>query len=171
MIKLETDRLILRNYTMEDIDDIFEYFSDEEVSKYEDFNPMTRSEAEQLIMEWQDKDYRLVVEQKAENKVIGSIGYLKNIKGVCSIDYDFNPKYSKCGYATEAAKRLIEHIFEIENIQMLYAECDILNINSRKLLERLGFLQISQKEGDSYKNDKSGNPIFITSCTYMLLRS
>ena len=26
MIKLETDRLILRNYTMEDIDDIFEIF-------------------------------------------------------------------------------------------------------------------------------------------------
>ncbi len=49
MILLETERLILRNYKETDIQDIFEYFSNEEVAKYEDFFPMTREEVKELI--------------------------------------------------------------------------------------------------------------------------
>lgn len=37
MIALETERLILRNYHPSDFKDIFAYFSNEEVSRYEDF--------------------------------------------------------------------------------------------------------------------------------------
>ena len=37
MILLQTDRLILSNYTMDDVPAVHEYFSDEEVSRYEDF--------------------------------------------------------------------------------------------------------------------------------------
>ncbi len=37
MVLLETERLLLRNYKEEDFSDIVEYFSDEEVSRYEDF--------------------------------------------------------------------------------------------------------------------------------------
>ena len=37
MITIETDRLLLRNYKVTDFGDILKYFSDEEVSKFEDF--------------------------------------------------------------------------------------------------------------------------------------
>lgn len=168
MILLETERLILRNYKETDIQDIFEYFSNEEVAKYEDFFPMTREEVKELIEDWKDKDYRMVVEKKDTGKVIGSIGYLRNEKGEFSIDYDFNPLFAKCGYATEAGKVLIQHIFQVEKIDELYAECDVLNDNSWKLLERLGFVRIGEKEGDYFKNDAQGNPMLITSCTYIL---
>ena len=41
MIRFETERLILRNYTMDDVPAVHEYFSNEEVSRYEDFWPQT----------------------------------------------------------------------------------------------------------------------------------
>ena len=44
MIALETERLILRNYHPSDFKDIFAYFSNEEVSRYEDFYPMSEEQ-------------------------------------------------------------------------------------------------------------------------------
>ena len=41
MITIETSRLLLRNYRVTDFEDIIKYFSDEEVSKFEDFYPMS----------------------------------------------------------------------------------------------------------------------------------
>lgn len=75
MILLEIDRLVLRNYSLKDIDDLSEYFSNEEVARYEDFYPMTRQEIIELVNEWMRMDNRLVAELKDINKVIGSVGY------------------------------------------------------------------------------------------------
>ena len=44
MIRFETERLILRNYTMDDVPAVHRYFSSEEVSRYEDFWPQTMEE-------------------------------------------------------------------------------------------------------------------------------
>ncbi len=44
MIKLETERLILRNFIETDIDDFYEYMSLESTAKYEDFEPLTYEE-------------------------------------------------------------------------------------------------------------------------------
>lgn len=168
MVALETERLILRNYKVTDFNDVFEYFSNEEVAQYEDFYPMTRQEVREIIDDWKDKDYRLVVERKDTNKVIGSIGYWRDENGNYSIDYDFNPSFSKCGYATEAGKALIKHLFCNEKIEKLYGDCDVRNVNSWKLMERLGFLRIKETANDSYKNDMDGNPILITTYTYLI---
>ncbi|MDF2586202.1 MAG: hypothetical protein K0S41_43 [Anaerocolumna sp.] len=56
MIHLETDHLIIRNYRIEDFHDIYEYFSNEDVAKYEDFYPMSTAEVKELIAEWKDND-------------------------------------------------------------------------------------------------------------------
>lgn len=57
MIKLETKRLILRNYNESDFDDVFQYFSNEDVSKYEDFYPMIAEEVKNIINEWKEMDH------------------------------------------------------------------------------------------------------------------
>ena len=41
----ETERLILRRYVEEDLEDLLEYLSDGEVVKYEPYRPMTPEEA------------------------------------------------------------------------------------------------------------------------------
>ena len=75
MIALETERLILRNYHPSDFKDIFAYFSNEEVSRYEDFYPMSEEQVQVIIDEWKNMDNRLVAELKTHSIVIGSIGY------------------------------------------------------------------------------------------------
>ena len=62
MVLLETERLLLRNYKEEDFSDIMKYFSNEEVSRYEDFYPMSENQVKKIITEWKDMDNRLVAE-------------------------------------------------------------------------------------------------------------
>lgn len=101
MVLLETKRLLLRNYKEKDFSDVMEYFSSEEVSRYEDFYPMSENQVKNIISEWKNMDNRLVVELKATHKVIGSAGYWIDEEGHHCIDYDFNPEFGGNGYATE----------------------------------------------------------------------
>lgn len=81
MIFIETKRLILRNYQTGDFADIRAYFSNEEVSRYEDFYPMTDAQIADLLSEWIPLDNRLVAERKSDKTVIGSIGYWVDNEG------------------------------------------------------------------------------------------
>ncbi len=166
MLRLETERLILRNYSVGDLSDVYEYFSNEEVAEFEDFYPMPKDDVLGLIDEWKDKDNRLVAELKGEKKVIGSIGYFIDEDGDYSIDFDFNPAYGKRGFATEAGTELLRHLFDTLGVSKVFGDCDVRNENSWRLLERLGFERIEQTDS-SYKDDKDGNPIPISIYIYL----
>ena len=88
MVFLETERLQLRNYRETDFPDVMKYFSSEEVSRYEDFDPMSETQVKEIISEWKDMDNRLVAELKESHKVIGSVGYWIDEEGHHCIDYD-----------------------------------------------------------------------------------
>lgn len=171
MIYLETERLILRNYKPDDFEDIYAYFSNDEVAKYEDFYPMSEEEVKELIDEWKDKDSRMVVELKNQNTVIGSIGYFIDDDGDYSMDFDFHPNYGKQGYATEAGEMLLNYLFGTLHVEKVFGDCDIRNVNSWRLLERLGFKKISQMDNESYKDDADGNPILISIYLYSIERT
>ncbi|MCI9613149.1 MAG: GNAT family N-acetyltransferase, partial [Eubacterium sp.] len=51
IIIAESERLILRRYKKEDLQDLFEYLSDEEVVKYEPYKPQTLNETKENL-EW-----------------------------------------------------------------------------------------------------------------------
>ena len=59
MILLQTDRLILRSCTMADVPAVQEYYSNEEVTRYEDFWPMTIDEVREMLSDWKDMDNRM----------------------------------------------------------------------------------------------------------------
>ena len=167
MITLETERVILRNYHVEDIPDVFEYFSHEDVARYEDFHPMTMEEVTEEVTEWSTMDNRLVAVLKGTDKVIGSVGYWVDDDGDYSIDFDFNPKYGKKGYAFEAASKLLDYLFNEVKIPKIFGDCDVRNENSYKLMERLGFERIDKLDNESYKDDLDGNPILISIYIYV----
>ena len=170
MVDIRTERLIIRNYKESDLVDIMNYFSNEEVSKYEDFYPMSEEQVRNIIAEWKDMDNRLVAELKEKQIVIGSIGYWVDDEGHHCIDYDFNPEYYGKGYAMEAGDALIQHLFWVIDVDAIYGDCDVRNVSSWKLLERLGFQRIKRFDNQSYKNDRLGNPILISTYLYELKR-
>ena len=170
MIFFETERLILRNYTMDDMPAVHEYFSNEEVSRYEDFWPQTMEDVTEGLSEWKDMDNRMAVVLKETGKLIGSVGYWvdeEDGETEYSIDFDFNPRFWHRGYAFEAAKEVVRHLTDDLHVKDIWGDCDERNTASSRLLERLGF-QLIETVDDAYKEDPDGNPIMIKSRVYKL---
>ncbi|MBD5494106.1 MAG: GNAT family N-acetyltransferase [Lachnospiraceae bacterium] len=165
----ETERLILRRYKKEDLQDLFEYLSDKEVVEYEPYRPLTLNETKENL-EWRiGTDEMIAVELKNSHKMIGNVYMGKREFEALEIGYVFNRKYWGHGYAAESCKELIQQAFS-DGIHRIYAECDPCNKNSWKLLETLGF----QREAHLRKNvyfwkDENGKPIWKDTYIYSKL--
>ena len=93
IIIAETERLILRRYKRDDIQDLFEYLSDEEVVKYEPYKPHTLDEAKEAL-EWRiGTDEMIAVELKNSHKMIGNVYMGKRDFEALEIGFVFNRNY------------------------------------------------------------------------------
>lgn len=165
----ETDRLILRRYCKEDLQDLYEYLSDEEVVKYEPYKPMNRAEVEENL-DWRiSTDEMIAVVRKENNKMIGNVYLGKRDFESLEIGYVFNKDYWGQGYAKESCNALIRKSFS-EGIHRIFAECDPCNAASWKLLENLGLKKEAHFEKNVYFwKDENGNPIWKDTFVYSLL--
>lgn len=171
MIFYETDNLILRNYQSKDVHDYFEYMSLESTALHEDFDPFSLEECEKAVSDRLMDDTFWVAVLKKNDKVIGDLCFRKNDYETYEIAYDFNEKYGGKGYATEACKMLIWHIFTVLNGRRLYVGCNEDNVKSWRLLERLGLRREAHCIEDvSFKKDEHDNPIYVNSYFYALLK-
>ena len=165
----ETERLVLRRYKKEDLQDLFEYLSDKEVVEYEPYKPLTLNETKENL-EWRiETDEMIAVELKNSHKMIGNVYMGKREFEAMEIGYVFNRNYWGNGYAVESCKALIQRAFT-NGIHRIYAECDPRNKNSWKLLEALGF----QREAHLRKNvyfwkDENEEPIWKDTYIYAKL--
>ena len=168
-ILAETERLILRRYKAEDIQDLFEYLSDEEVVKYEPYRPLTFEEAKENLKWRISTEEMIAVELKVSNKMIGNVYLGKRDFEALELGYVFHRTYWGNGYAAESCSALIRQAFS-NGVHRIYAECDPDNKNSWKLLEALGF----QREAYFKKNvyfwkDKNGKAIWKDTYVYAKL--
>ena len=165
IIIAETERLILRRYQEDDLQDLFEYLSDKEVVEYEPYRPLTLNETKENL-EWRiGTDEMIAVELKSSHKMIGNVYMGKREFEALEIGYVFNRNYWGHGYAAESCRALIQQAFS-NGIHRIYAECDPCNKSSWKLLEALGF----QREAHLRKNVyfwKDENDIPIWKDTYI----
>jgi ribosomal-protein-alanine N-acetyltransferase len=143
---LETERLILRKLSLEDVKDIFEYASIPEVSE---FLPWDRHKtiddtiAFLKIVEEQFAELKFIVlgiELKTENKLIGTIALRNWDKSDRCIDigYVISNKYWNRGLATEAVKEIIKFGFEELSGNRIEAHCDEDNKASYRVMEKSG---------------------------------
>ena len=169
MIVAETERLILRRYKKEDLQDLFEYLSDKDVVEYEPYKTMTFDEAKENL-EWRiGTDEMIAVELKSSHKMIGNVYLGKRDFDSLEMGYVFNRNYWGKGYAAESCKALIQRAFS-NGIHRIYAECDPLNENSWKLLESLGFRREAHFRRNVYFwKDENGKPIWKDTYIYAKL--
>ena len=73
IIIAETERLILRRYMTEDLQDLFEYLSDTEVVKYEPYKPLTIDVVKENLKWRIETDEMIAVELKASQEMIGNV--------------------------------------------------------------------------------------------------
>lgn len=143
---LETDRLILRKVTLEDIEDMHLYGSDEEVSKYVTWNTHdtisdTTNFVEFVLNKYENKQVSpWGIEYKENGKFIGTIDFVwwqPNHK-IAEIGYVISKNYWGIGLTTEVTKEIIKFGFEEMDLVRIQARCDVENIGSSRVMEKAG---------------------------------
>jgi RimJ/RimL family protein N-acetyltransferase len=144
----ETDRLILRSCRDSDLESFLAYRNDPEVARYQSWDvPYSRDRAIRFIQETQAVEIssrrwlQIAVEVKSLHQMIGDVAF--SIKPddarQAVIGYSLARPYWKNGYAFEAVSHLLAFLFDELNLHRVVAECDVKNVGSWKLLEKLGF--------------------------------
>ncbi|MFZ4057003.1 MAG: GNAT family N-acetyltransferase [Ferruginibacter sp.] len=149
-IFVETERLILREILLTDIEGMFELDSDPEVHQYLGNQPVTDKEKMKEVILFVQQQYkengigRWAVIEKSSNKFLGWSG-LKLVKEMTNnqinyydLGYRLIRKYWGKGYATESAKAAMDYGFEHLQFNELFAMAHINNTASNKVLQKLG---------------------------------
>ena len=169
LIVAETDRLILRRYKEDDLQDLFEYLSNPKVVEFEPYKTMTMQEAKDNLKWRISTDEMIAVELKSMNKMIGNVYLGKSDFDSLEIGFVFNEHYWKKGYVKESCEKLIEMAFQ-KGIHRIYANCDPYNQNSWGLLERMGFTQEGYlKKNVYFWRDNNDQPIWKDTFIYSKL--
>ena len=107
---IESVRLVIRKLNIEDIEDIFEFTSQEETCKILSWYPhqdkeITKNFIEGIINKYNnDVPSQWAIELKSEKKVIGIAGFIQylNEHSKGEIAYVLSPFYQNKGFMTEA---------------------------------------------------------------------
>ena len=144
--RLETERLILRKMTLADAQDMFEYASDPEATKYTlwDFHKSIEDSVQYIksvIQKYENKevsDWGVIL--KENNKVIGTCAYLwwRTEHNRAEIGYVLSRKYWGKGLMTEAVKEAIKFGFEQMQLNRIEGRCFLENLASQRVLEKVG---------------------------------
>lgn len=139
--RMESERILLRPITLDDAEDMYEYTSDEETTRFiyephKDLNHTKRVIANYYAEEPIGK-YAVVL--KESNKMIGVIEFRvkEDIKSG-DLGYTLSRYYWGNGYMTEAGKLILELAFKILGLERVYAAYDVRNPASGRVMERLG---------------------------------
>lgn len=155
MPTLETERLILRPMQMFDAFDMYEYSRMPKTSQFLTWNPHSDIEYTKNYLAFVINKCRAgefydwaVVLKGEEEKMIGTCGFSKIdfSNDVGEIGYVINPDFHGRGYATEAAKRIIDFGFNILKLHRIEAKYIIGNDASLAVMKKCGLIY----EGTAY---------------------
>ena len=145
--RLETERLILRRFKVDDAQCMFNnWASDEEVTKYLSWPPhkevaITKAYLEMVIKEYEElTTYNWAIELKEIGEAIGSIGVAQCQNDIDSvhIGYTLGKDWWNEGIMSEAFREVIKFLMEEVGVNRIDARHDTKNPNSGKVMEKCG---------------------------------
>ena len=158
MIRLETDRLILRDYCADDFDEYYRLMSDDRTMYYlQDLKHVIVDAAKQsfdeVLKDSESEDRKLYffhMELKGSKEHLGYFSY---------------PKFWGKGYMSEAVKRVLEFAFAENNVDKVMTGCLTENAGSEHVMLKNGMV----KEAE-YKDYELHDGKLKTRVEYRLLR-
>lgn len=173
---IETLRLILRRYVIEDAAAMYRnWAADEEVTKYLTWPPHSSQEISQGIIEdwvnrYPSKKYYhwAIVLKDHGTEPIGDIAVvnMKENISMAHIGYCIGKAWWQQGITSEALKAVIDYLFDQADVNRIEARHDPRNPNSGKVMKKCGM----QYEG-TLRNSDWNNQGICDACYYALLRS
>jgi RimJ/RimL family protein N-acetyltransferase len=146
---LDAPRVRLRWLTDADVDALFAIFSDREMMRYWSTPAMQeRAEAETLLARirghFADRTgFQWGVERKQDGRLLGTctLFHVDAANRRAELGYALASAHWKQGYMGEALTALLDYAFGPVNLRRLEADVDPRNLNSLRILGRLGFRQ------------------------------
>ncbi len=148
-LELKTERLLMRPFTMDDVDDVLEYNSDPEIHRYGVYIPLppyTRKTIEDLVAMFSNPpDSQGILQMFAvvlDGRVIGEIcvnqRHEDRRNDRAELTYTLSRSHWNKGLATEAAREAMDWVFQNYPVNRMYAWSDPRNISSWRVMEKLG---------------------------------
>lgn len=146
-IDIETERLILRKYTMDDVSSCYQnYGNDSQLGNFLPMYPISNMEVmSALISDYiraYEKDALIWVIVLRETKAcIGNItiDIPYPMLKTAELGYAIGSEYWHRGYASETVTEVLDYMFRQEKIHLVEAKYNVNNSASGKVLKRLGF--------------------------------
>lgn len=145
MKQIETERLLLRGWQAEDVQDLFDYAKNPNVGPHGGWKPH-ESVAESLdILQtlFLGKYECWAIVLKENNKVIGTIGYEEDVKRpeICckELGYALSEDYWGRGLMTEAAKAVLSFGFQDMKLELISVYRNPWNERSKRVMDKCGF--------------------------------
>jgi RimJ/RimL family protein N-acetyltransferase len=150
---IATPRLLLRAFTENDVDPMYQLLNQEEVLRYfPPTDPPPRDRVQRMILgllrHWEERGYGLwAVELRSSGALMGRCG-LQVLPETGDVEVDFilgRPFWGQ-GFATEAGRASIRYGFERLGVESIVGIVHLDNQASQRVLEKLGMELIEQKE-------------------------
>jgi ribosomal-protein-alanine N-acetyltransferase len=157
-----TKRLVLRRYTHDDVKDVLEFASQPSVVRVTSRNIEATEEGIKRYIDLQnsyqpfekDKVFDLAIERKEDGRVIGLLTLICRYHRQGAIGWALGAEYRGQGYATEAAKALMEYGFRSLGLHRIQADTSSENSDSWRIMERLRMRREAQLRETVYKGGK-----------------
>ena len=154
---LETRRLFLRPFTEADADDVYDYARHPEVGPRCGW-PVHQSRKDSLMVITEffmpkNNERSYAIEERTSGKVIGSAS-IKSMVDLClnisiprfELGYAIHPHWWGRDLAAEASICLVNDFFDKKYAKTLYCAHVDFNVQSKRVIEKLGFLPVGQWE-------------------------
>ena len=149
---IETNRMVIRDFTMNDANDMQDILGDRETMKNCEPAYTIEKTVDFLQKFCIEKKNAVAAVHKETAKVIGYILFNEFDEGVYEIGWFFNRNFWRQGFAFESCKAVIDYAFDKMNAHKVFAET-IDGIKSVELMKKLGMkpegIQRSQTKDDS----------------------
>jgi len=136
---LETKRLILRNWQLDDARDLFEYANNPKIGPMAGWKPHENIEESIEIVKMFIKTKQFAITIKPHDVVIGSIGWQIIDDKTVELGYVLSEKYWGQGIMPEAIKEVIKYLFDELNYEVIISGHFDFNQQSKRVIEKLNF--------------------------------
>lgn len=137
---IKTERLLIREFEIQDWQAVYEYTSNPTVMKYIPEGVFNEEEAKKFVSENNgEKAKHFPIILLSENTVIGHIVFHQCFGDhTYEIGWVLNPNYFNNGFASEAAKAVLDYGFKEKKLHRIIATCQPENTPSYRVMEKIG---------------------------------
>lgn len=144
---LTTERLLLREFVESDWEAVLAYQQDPLYLRYNEWTSRSAEEVRQFIQMFLNHQkqvprikFQFAITLKSTGKLIGNCGVRRDSPEAREADmgYELDSNYWGNGYATEAARAVLDFGFSHMKVERVSAWCVTDNIGSARVLEKIG---------------------------------